>query len=119
MTEILESNAPSNEEEGSVNKREIEEENDSSPNAELPFRGKECRKCVGFKPLRTHHCSICGNCVMRMDHHCRKIKKFDKIPSLDQQLRRALQPALLPFDDTLRIFWNWSIHCNSCSNNLT
>jgi hypothetical protein len=31
---------------------------------------KECILCNGVKPPRTHHCSKCGRCVMRMDHHC-------------------------------------------------
>lgn len=29
-----------------------------------------CKHCDGIKPPRSHHCSICGRCVMRMDHHC-------------------------------------------------
>ena len=29
-----------------------------------------CMKCQLAKPPRTHHCSYCGRCVMRMDHHC-------------------------------------------------
>eukprot|EP00250_Pteridium_aquilinum_P006200 c16168_g1_i1 orf=691-1587(-) len=29
-----------------------------------------CRKCSHFKPPRTHHCSVCGRCVLKMDHHC-------------------------------------------------
>ena len=28
-----------------------------------------CRHCRAFKPLRTHHCSICRRCVLKMDHH--------------------------------------------------
>lgn len=31
---------------------------------------KFCRKCKAFKPLRAHHCSICGRCIVKMDHHC-------------------------------------------------
>lgn len=29
-----------------------------------------CKTCKILKPPRSHHCSICGKCVMRMDHHC-------------------------------------------------
>lgn len=29
-----------------------------------------CKKCLTPKPPRTHHCSICGQCVLKMDHHC-------------------------------------------------
>lgn len=32
-----------------------------------------CEKCKGaetWKPARAHHCSECGFCVFRMDHHC-------------------------------------------------
>ena len=34
---------------------------------------KNCEKCVGketWKPMRAHHCSECGFCVFKMDHHC-------------------------------------------------
>ncbi|XP_075890865.1 palmitoyltransferase ZDHHC16B [Nelusetta ayraudi] len=29
-----------------------------------------CKKCISPKPPRTHHCSICNMCVLKMDHHC-------------------------------------------------
>lgn len=31
---------------------------------------RTCTKCECVKPPRAHHCSICGYCVLAMDHHC-------------------------------------------------
>jgi len=32
--------------------------------------GNWCKKCSAPRPERTHHCSYCGRCVLKMDHHC-------------------------------------------------
>ncbi|CAH1968787.1 unnamed protein product, partial [Acanthoscelides obtectus] len=29
-----------------------------------------CAICIHFKPDRAHHCSQCGTCLLKMDHHC-------------------------------------------------
>lgn len=29
-----------------------------------------CKKCNQEKPNRSHHCSICNVCILKMDHHC-------------------------------------------------
>ncbi|XP_065828000.1 palmitoyltransferase ZDHHC16-like [Oscarella lobularis] len=45
-----------------------------SPPAATEFnlrRGwKFCHKCMQMKPPRTHHCTACKRCVLKMDHHC-------------------------------------------------
>ncbi|KAG0568950.1 hypothetical protein M758_6G051500 [Ceratodon purpureus] len=33
-------------------------------------RARYCRKCSQYKPPRCHHCSVCGRCILKMDHHC-------------------------------------------------
>lgn len=34
------------------------------------YERKFCRRCDYFKPERAHHCSACGRCIKKMDHHC-------------------------------------------------
>jgi len=36
----------------------------------LPEVVSICKKCIAPKPPRTHHCSVCKRCVLKMDHHC-------------------------------------------------
>jgi len=40
------------------------------PSDDYSHPGKWCRKCWAPKPDRTHHCNVCGRCVLKMDHHC-------------------------------------------------
>ena len=35
-----------------------------------PHDPRWCKKCRQIKPPRTHHCSICERCILKMDHHC-------------------------------------------------
>lgn len=37
---------------------------------EDPGARRWCKHCRAAKPMRTHHCSVCGVCVLKMDHHC-------------------------------------------------
>lgn len=49
---------------------EIDHEVNKQTNTGLDKYKKMCRRCQAFKPLRAHHCSTCGRCVVKMDHHC-------------------------------------------------
>jgi len=37
---------------------------------ELDDLKRKCHGCMVYKPDRVHHCQVCGQCVLRMDHHC-------------------------------------------------
>lgn len=34
------------------------------------YKLKNCLYCRVDKPVRSHHCAVCGYCVFKMDHHC-------------------------------------------------
>eukprot|EP00397_Hematodinium_sp_SG-2012_P020242 GEMP01020845.1.p1 GENE.GEMP01020845.1~~GEMP01020845.1.p1 ORF type:complete len:425 (+),score=78.57 GEMP01020845.1:121-1395(+) len=36
----------------------------------IKLAARYCNVCANWKPPRTHHCSSCGKCTLRMDHHC-------------------------------------------------
>ncbi|KAK9718894.1 DHHC palmitoyltransferase [Popillia japonica] len=42
------------------------------PNVNRTINGsvRYCEKCRLIKPDRAHHCSVCGICILKMDHHC-------------------------------------------------
>uniref|UniRef100_A0A0D6QYC6 S-acyltransferase n=1 Tax=Araucaria cunninghamii TaxID=56994 RepID=A0A0D6QYC6_ARACU len=40
------------------------------PNDHSKSRVRFCKKCNDWKPPRCHHCSVCGRCILKMDHHC-------------------------------------------------
>eukprot|EP00937_MAST-01D_sp_MAST-1D-sp2_P001601 g1601.t1 len=42
----------------------------SKPHKASGIKYRTCKRCTSFKPPRAHHCSICGRCVVKMDHHC-------------------------------------------------
>lgn len=35
-----------------------------------PRRPRYCKRCQAWKPERSHHCSVSGHCVLKMDHYC-------------------------------------------------
>ncbi|KAI9594894.1 DHHC palmitoyltransferase-domain-containing protein [Syncephalis fuscata] len=36
----------------------------------LLYQPKQCRTCKVLKSARSKHCSMCGRCIAKLDHHC-------------------------------------------------
>lgn len=51
---------------GFVNQEKLKKEKIKSKLKELPF----CKKCDKNRPFKSHHCSTCQTCILKMDHHC-------------------------------------------------
>lgn len=39
-------------------------------NTDVNYLSKECDPCKYYKVPRVSHCSTCGTCIMKLDHHC-------------------------------------------------
>jgi len=48
-------------------------------NPKISSGGTVCKKCISPKPPRTHHCSICNKCYLKMDHHCREFNALNEL----------------------------------------
>lgn len=43
---------------------------DIRPYLENNYLSRTCEPCKYIKPPRVSHCSTCGGCIMKLDHHC-------------------------------------------------
>ena len=58
-----------------------------------------CFRCVQRRPPEAHHCSVCGQCVRKMDHHC---PWFDQVPLKLTALPTSVHVAVYFQDQQLR-----------------
>ena len=60
----------------------------------------KCVKCNCVKPPRSHHCSTCGRCVLKMDHHC---------PWMNNCIGLRNQKAFLLFNFYTMVTSGWTL----------
>ena len=72
-----------------------------------------CEKCVSVKPDRSHHCSVCGHCVLKFDHHCPWVNtcvNFRNYKFFIQFLGYALLYCAFIFLTDIKYFiWFWQV----------
>jgi len=51
---------------GFVDQDKLNKEKIKNKISEYPF----CKKCENPRPFKSHHCSTCQGCILKMDHHC-------------------------------------------------
>ena len=55
---------------GIINKETLSRYSGNYPYDGMLYYAKDCRTCLVRRPARSKHCSICGHCTARYDHHC-------------------------------------------------
>lgn len=59
-----------------INQAKLKAEGDSIFDLDNHFKSIDvtkmmfCANCLRYKVDRSHHCRVCGKCVLKMDHHC-------------------------------------------------
>ncbi|KAF1822336.1 zf-DHHC-domain-containing protein, partial [Dissoconium aciculare CBS 342.82] len=61
---------PTHEDDREPGENSVPQEWMSAVTAKSTGKPRFCKKCRCVKPDRSHHCSTCGRCVLKMDHHC-------------------------------------------------
>uniref|UniRef100_T1IIZ3 Palmitoyltransferase n=1 Tax=Strigamia maritima TaxID=126957 RepID=T1IIZ3_STRMM len=69
----------------------------------IPEAVSICKKCIAPKPPRTHHCSVCNRCILKMDHHCRIFALNLDLPEHNSTIMNFL--VLKPEPDPSFITW--------------
>ena len=64
---------------------------------------RKCLRCQSVKPPRTHHCSVCGRCVMKMDHHCPWMNNCIGLRNMKQFVLFNFYVFICAFWTTLRL----------------
>lgn len=64
-----------------------------------------CKSWNVFKPPRSHHCSSCGRCVLKMDHHCPWINNCVGYDNYGHFLRFVLYVDLATLYVLILLIW--------------